>query len=352
MPMSINADNTFLYGGAGQYPPAKDRIPVSGDMPVSDSVCLGSSEEREIKRPLFTTAPAGATQTEKKNAAAPVEDSIVYPPRICGIGYDEEFLGEGALLPLPRITGPAKEHVLVCGEQKDVVQDYVHFSLVMYRDRKMPFFAASNIDGARVRKDLAKPQWKIVEQVGAEFQIGPEMYRENSLDKGHLVRRQDVIWGTEREARWANENTFYYPNITPQHKDFNKKIWHSLENWILDRAKSQGEKLTVFTGPVFRDDDVRYRGEQIPAEFWKVAVRRRKSDNKLVATAFIMSQKEFLNNIEGKGPKGERMKYQEESVDTSVVAPYHVSIHSIEELTSLKFGELMEVEPAQFFDEP
>ncbi len=51
-------------------------------------------------------------------------------------------------------------------------------------------------------------------------------------------------------------------------------------------------KVTVFTGPVFRSDDLIYRGVQIPAEFWKVVVIV-KQDGHLSATAYLQSQKKF-----------------------------------------------------------
>jgi endonuclease G len=50
----------------------------------------------------------------------------------------------------------------------------------------------------------------------------------------------------------------------------------------------------VFTGPIFRDDDMLYRGKyRIPALFWKV-VAIVKDDGKLSATAYIQTQKNLI----------------------------------------------------------
>lgn len=68
----------------------------------------------------------------------------------------------------------------------------------------------------------------------AETQVGNELYARNSLDRGHLARRSDLIWGDVAEAQQANRDSFYYGNIAPQMDDFNqssqKGIWGRLEN--------------------------------------------------------------------------------------------------------------------------
>ncbi|WP_371705018.1 DNA/RNA non-specific endonuclease [Cupriavidus sp. L7L] len=51
---------------------------------------------------------------------------------------------------------------------------------------------------------------------------------------------------------------------------FNQKTWLSLENYILQNTRRWKERATVFSGPVFRDDDRTYRGARIPSAYWKV----------------------------------------------------------------------------------
>jgi endonuclease G len=64
----------------------------------------------------------------------------------------------------------------------------------------------------------------------------------------------------------ANTDTFYFTNIAPQHKDFNqgKELWQGLENFVLDNAKGERVRASVFSGPIFRSDDRVYRGVPIP----------------------------------------------------------------------------------------
>jgi endonuclease G len=76
------------------------------------------------------------------------------------------------------------------------------------------------------------------------------LYIDNDLDRGHMVRRLDPVWGDAAET--ANEDTFHYTNSCPQHKDLNQKTWNDLEDYVLLNAGKHQLKLNVFTGPVFR----------------------------------------------------------------------------------------------------
>jgi endonuclease G len=90
-------------------------------------------------------------------------------------------------------------------------------------------------------------------------------------------------------------------------------------------------KVTVFTGPVFRDNDKVYLNQfAIPAEFWKV-VTIRKTDRTLSATAYLQSQRDLISGLKAFG-YGEYKTYQ-------------VRVGDIEALTGLDFGKLREHDP-------
>jgi len=253
-------------------------------------------------------------------------------------GYDESFIAPDMQVPLPEVTGAAKENVLKINENGDTVKDYTHFSVVMNKERKLAFYTAHNVDGRTLQSGIKRTEWKIDEEIGAKNQLGNEIYSNNDLDKGHMVRRIAVAWGSRSEAKRANDDSFYYTNSAPQHAKLNQKTWLSLENWLLENADRKDYKLCVFTGPVFRDNDKVYRGEKIPADFWKVIILKRKTDGKLAAAGFMMSQKDLLDGI------GDKSKVSPAGVETPQIAPYQVSLKTIEELTNLDFGKLKEVD--------
>lgn len=245
-------------------------------------------------------------------------------------GYDEGFLGEGYEVPMPVIND---KHIcdIAMTEDGGTALNYTHFSVVMSKSRRLAFFTALNIDGkTRIELNRSGDKWYFDPRISNKYQCGPSLYSNNELDRGHLVRRLDPVWGDE--AAKANEDTFHFTNCSPQHKNLNQKTWLNLEDYILGNAEKHGLKVTVFTGPVFRSDDMVYRKDyRIPAEFWKVAVMV-KDDGNLSATAYLQTQKNLITNLEF--AYGEYQTYQ-------------VPVAQIEELTGMDFGRLRQHDPLE-----
>lgn len=81
---------------------------------------------------------------------------------------------------------------------------------------------AVNIDGEQlgsIKRENTK--WILDPRMNEKFQTGPRVYAKNDLDRGHMVRRLDPVWGEHAEA--ANDDTFHFTNSTPQHKNLNQK---------------------------------------------------------------------------------------------------------------------------------
>ncbi len=246
-------------------------------------------------------------------------------------GYQPRFLGEDHLfVPLPTIDRLRSSDVLrqTAGPHRGSTElKYVHFSIVMSKSRKMPYFTAVNIDG----RSLSRPRrerdvWRFDPRIPQTAQLGNDLYRGNNLDRGHQVRRLDPVWGSDEEALAAQEDTFHYTNSCPQHTLLNqgRTQWAGLEDYLLDNADDRNLRISVFTGPVLNSSGVSYRGSLIPEEYWKVVVNIR-NDGNLSATAYVLSQGQFLGDIEfAFGP----------------YRTFQVSILKVEEITGLSFGDL------------
>ena len=245
-------------------------------------------------------------------------------------GYQEDFFGESHKLyvPLPQLTAAQQvDAAKISGRSREnsYVLDYMHFSSVINGNRKLPFFTAVNIDG----KTLISPRrrrtrWQIDPRIDREQQAGNELYLHNRLDRGHLVRRLDPVWGRRKEAMQAEEDTFHYTNSAPQHELLNQRDWVGLEEYLLDALAEHQLKASVFTGPVFEASDRTYRDVQIPEAFWKV-VALMSADKNIEATAYLLGQAAFLSDIE--------FAFGE-------FKTFRTSVAKIEELTDLDFGEL------------
>jgi endonuclease G len=242
-------------------------------------------------------------------------------------GYDERFLGP--VIPLPKPSSAAVE---------TAVLPYTHFTVVHRPDRRLAAATAVCIDGAQLLEDVPRDDvWNFDPRLPESQQSGNDIYRDNTLDRGHLVRRLDPVWGAVPEANRANTDTFHYTNAAPQQDVFNqgKQLWQGLENHLLDHAAQFDRKLTVMTGPVLHDSDPPYRGIQVPLRFWKVAAFMQ--DGKLASAGYILDQSPDLSRDYERAMAGAK------AGDPPPLGPYRtfqVPVSDIVELTALDFGPL------------
>lgn len=235
------------------------------------------------------------------------------------IGYAEKFI-DRFNVPMPRNARSGDEAPLLDGSGS--VLRYENFSVVMSKSRRLPYYVACNIDGAKSRRITRDEDvWFHDARIELKYQIGEDLYRDNDLDRGHLVRREDPVWGAR--ARTANDDTFHFTNCAPQHKGMNQKTWLGLEDYILQNARVHDLRACVFTGPVFRDDDLEYREVRIPKEYWKVVAIR--TEGRKSVTAYMISQDRLIKDLEFVFGR---------------YKTYQVSVSKVEELTKLNFGQL------------
>ncbi|WP_020105202.1 DNA/RNA non-specific endonuclease [Nocardia sp. 348MFTsu5.1] len=236
---------------------------------------------------LSATAQVMPAETSTSGSAS-TEAISIDPDYTTRGGYDPNFLTRP--VPLPTPTAAVKP--MTSQELR-----YHHFSVVMNRPRRMALFTAVNIDGSAANDPPRESdRWIRDPRIGADEQTDEALYRDNPLDRGHLVRRLDPAWGPRAKA--ANDDTFHFTNCTPQHHDFNAgaTLWVGLEDYLLRSAQNNAIKVNVLTGPVFADDDPPYRGFKLPKQFWKVATMV-KVDGTLSATGYLLSQQALLDEF-------------------------------------------------------
>lgn len=236
-------------------------------------------------------------------------------------GYRADHLGE-FIVPLPDPSAIAADVLPVAGNT-DARLDYEHFSIVMSKSRRLALFTGVNIDGsASVSVSRGGDPWAFDGRVPEAAQAGDELYANNDFDRGHLVRREEPNWGPT--AGTANRDTFHFTNCSPQLSAFNQRTWLSLEDYILSNTRRVGERASVFTGPVFRQNDPVYRGVAIPLAYWKV-VAFIHDDGRPSASAYLIDHDVDLT---------------EQTLLFGAFKTYQRSVLSIEGLTDLNFGEL------------
>jgi len=245
-------------------------------------------------------------------------------------GFDESFIG--ADVPLPEFAAAARR-IDPGGAQPagGSILRYEHFSVAMSPARKLAYFVAVNIDGARTIDigPRGDDLWIFDERIPEGQQMGNWLYDDNDFDRGHLVRRLDPVWGdTREEALRAETDTFHFTNCAPQHWRFNRRreFWQGIESYILDNVGLHDLQISLFTGPVLADDDPEMEGTRVPRDYWKV-VAMRKRDGSLAAAAYVLSQ-------------GELLKAPPEEFVFGEYKTFQLSVSELEERTRLTFGEL------------
>ncbi|HEY8605479.1 MAG TPA: DNA/RNA non-specific endonuclease [Noviherbaspirillum sp.] len=205
-------------------------------------------------------------------------------------GYDPRFLG--VQVPLPK---PGRSH-RVLETNGEPALPYMHFSIVMSETRRLPILTAVNIDGGLKHRLKRQDAWGFDPRIPRQKQIGHgEFYGPAAFDKGHMVRREDPGWGrTQAEAALGEEDSFVYTNAVPQMPQLNQRSWLALEDYVLDNAKTQGFRVSVFTGPVFRGSDPQYEAVQVPLDFWKVVAMIDADTGGLCVSAYMLSQEGML----------------------------------------------------------
>ncbi len=325
------------------------------------SPASSSATSTKIQIPIEINVQVGADGTVSANASvdsAATGDPVAEAFESFGIdrdysnrnGYDEEFLG--LTLPMPGLTDTQLLMTAINQESEyedDYELTYHNFSVVMNKVRRIAFFTAVNIDGGTLRAIRRKSSgghhsWIADPRIEPDEQTNNEdHYKHNPLDRGHLVRRLDSAWGgSRRDAARGIVDTFHFTNCTPQYNKFNQGkgpdgLWLGLEDYVLKNAKSEDQKVTVFTGPVFRDHDPDFRdnGLPIPVQYWKV-IAWLDDNEELQSAAFLLSQESLLNA----DPRIEKLG--DEAFDFRGREAFQTTVANIASLTSLDFGDLVD----------
>lgn len=253
-------------------------------------------------------------------------------------GYDPEFLGADAEVPLPAVGAELEDDVLTYeldGQEESELR-YQHFSVVMSRSRRLCLLSAVNLDGRQSRGG-SRPRWRLDPRIPEDAQILKECYgNPPKFSRGHMTRRQDPVWGDEETAALGNADSMHVTNAVPQMQVFNGGIWLGLEDYALDHARQDDMRISVFTGPFLHDDDPVLFGVQVPRSFWKVIAFLHDDTGELSATGYTMSQEAFLGE--------EEFVFGEH--ETS-----QVPIATIEAETGLSFGDLSDRDPLRDLEE-
>ncbi|HZK05284.1 MAG TPA: DNA/RNA non-specific endonuclease [Actinomycetaceae bacterium] len=308
--------------------PPDDAGVVTFDVPLRITVRLGTTPGVTV---LGAAAPIPEAPVPGARSPGAAPEAISIDPDYSNRdGYDPDFLG--VPLPLPGVEA-----------LRDVASEelrYHHFSVLLNRARRLALFAAVNIDGkTAARPKRESDRWIMDPRVPREFQTGEEVYAQNDLDRGHLVRRLDPAWGDAAKA--ANDDTFHFTNSTPQHHAFNagSTLWLGLEDYVLNNVDNHDLRVSVVSGPVLDDGDPLYRGVALPRQFFKL-VAMVPASGVLSATAYLLSQEALLGEF----------ATHPENFSFGAYRTFQVPVKRIAALTGLDLTTWIQADPLELLE--
>lgn len=179
--------------------------------------------------------------------------------------------------------------------------------------------------------------WSVDPKLPAEMQVQESDHKNDGFDKGHLCASEDRVYLKE-----ANEQTFYYSNMSPQLNDFNGGFWRKLETrvqtWGRSTADGVYDKVYVTKGGTLNKLLKNFNGTTVDGgtpttdangftihglacpEYYFMAVLSQK-DDVFHAIAFLVPHKEGMT----KNPSSDELK------------EYVVSVDKLEEETGIDF---------------
>ena len=395
-------EELLAIGEAKTPPPApsalNDQQATSSSIGADGSITWRVPIEISVRLPMHSPAAADVTRgqhavgsaTELEGGEARVRPSSNYADRS---GYKPRFI-RSHTISLPRLS-QAQEAIAAPNKEAGPGDDpfelkYHHFSVVMNAKRRLAFFTACNIDGStskHVDRDSGdvtplaaddprleslwaasegaegSEAWYEDERLEPEHYAGKDVYEKQIVrghldtrsmartlrmfQRGHLVRRMDPAWGSNRQALLADADTFHWTNCSPQVGFFNMgrasrsepnsgggKLWRAIENYVLRNTVADDTRATCFTGPVFRENDRKFRDIQVPAEFWKIVVWQDRG--KLRSLAMLANQKPVIDVWP------EAMDGREDFADVAElekVEDFLTTVEYVEQATGLDFGD-------------
>jgi endonuclease G len=224
-------------------------------------------------------------------------------------GYQSRFFGSNFDIALPQPQKEIQKFIAKVGGTDSIVLKYYNYSTIFHSVRMMPIISAINVDGDTAkRKDdsTRKDVWLRDNRLSFDIQLSDSYYKGSGFDRGHMSRREDANWGaTPEDAKRNADLTCMYTNACPQVAKINqsgrKGLWGILEKVVLESGaeveKGKTAKISVFNGPIFKEDDPVFKGIQVPMDFYKIVLWL--ADNgDLKATAFKLTQVELVSDID------------------------------------------------------
>lgn len=260
-------------------------------------------------------------------------------------GYDPKFISKQKPISAQKPLSKQFKSLLpeVEGNKKGIL-NYTGLSVLYNKKRKVPFYAAYNIDGSGKANKTTRPAFRPDPRIKENLQLGFAFYdldkKRTEFEIGHMASNNEM--GRGKDGKLRAYQTFHFSNSVPQAEKLNSGIWQGLERYIVTEAATlkSNKRICVFTGPMLKKNDPKYIKDEsfrIPLLFFKVIIFP--TSKGVFSTAFMMSHEKKLitDKMFASGPQAlttgaglfDDFKYKK---------VFQVDISFVEKETGLKFS--------------
>ena len=218
-------------------------------------------------------------------------------------------------------------------------KEILNYALEWVENKRHAAWVAFSFDGETSRKNVNRTdEWLPDPFVPSSPEESD--HKSDGFDKGHLCASEDRVYN-----RTANEQTFYYTNLSPQMTSFNGGYWVTFEKLVQTWARSgRYDKLYVAKGGTVNDLLVNFTGTQNAAD----GRRPQTNANGLTRHGLACPRYYFMAILAQKGSDYQSIGFLVEHRDdygydndhqapVSVTPSHALSIDELEEETGLDF---------------
>lgn len=174
-------------------------------------------------------------------------------------------------------------------------KENITYSISHNPTRKHCKWTAFTFNASNRGTSWKRDNWKNTEWRGDPFQPDPKMPHDNVMTKseinhngfvrGHIVASYDRVYSQD-----ANEQTFYYSNISPMYDSFNTGAWNDCEGLVQGWGRNSDfcDTLYVVKGGTIREGEYRKVGTcpTVPNYYFMALLCLKKDTYKTIGLLF------------------------------------------------------------------
>ena len=201
-------------------------------------------------------------------------------------------------------------------------QKVTSFSMEYDKSKKHSRWIAFRFDNQTKQQNVSRSDepFDADPAIGSQYQRVQADFGKQGYDRGHLCASADRLYQQE-----ANDQTFYYTNMSPQRNNFNTGVWLALEGQVQSWGRSCTASDTLYVvkgGTIDKEEQVKEyiggdRSKPVP-KYYYMALLFKKGDS-FKAIAF------WMEHTDSKPSK------------TIKLVDYALSIDELEEKTGIDF---------------